>query len=90
MEDDDDEEQPIGIAIHGTCHEFVFESDLIWGTVFEAFRRSPNSLTARQLTRRNNYRFELLINNFVRYNNFVHPFPDCLVRYICSFLHYHF
>jgi len=84
MEDDDDEEQPLGIALHGTCHEFVWESELIWGTVFEAFRRSPTSLTARQLTLRNNYRFEWLIINFV------HPFPDSLVRYICSFLHYHF
>ena len=80
--DDDEEEQPIGIAISntlgygGVLHELVFDQDLFWGTIVV----DPEGF----YTRRNNRRIERL---------FLLLFPQLpadIRLHIIHFVHYHY
>ena len=86
--EDDDEEQPIAIAFldgpgDGALHEFVFESDIFWGTIFHNFYpRHPH--TTRALTTRNNNRIDVLLWWHL-------PFvPAALRTLIANYIHYHY
>ena len=80
--DDDEEEQPIGIAISntlgygGVLHELVFDQDIFWGTIVV----DPGGV----YTRRNNRRIERL---------FLLLFPQLpadIRLHIIYFVHYHY
>jgi hypothetical protein len=75
---DDDEEQPIAVAITGGGYELVFEQDIFWGTIINETQATTQFLEQRNLRRIDALLLEVL------------PFSLDLVVRIAGFVHHHF